>query len=597
MLRPEYLKGISDGIAAQFAELEGMIIWDIARRIESTISDPMNLTATAEIQMKIMKEMGYDMKAMREAVARKLKISKEEIDQIVYDSARMSYEDDALLYQAVGKILPSVDTSAFVSNIIRATQDRLNQDLLNLSNTIGFVEENGKFYGVDDYFKRAMDRAVFQTASGAFDYQSVSRRIIKEMGASGVRTIHYDSGVTRHFESQIRNNLLTGISQMAGQISLQNAKEMDHDIMELTAHAGARPTHSVWQGKLVSLSGKTGYLSTDDIGYGDVAGFQGANCAHMWFPYFEGISERKYTDKQLEELGDQSKKYEFNGKMYSEYEAGQKMRQIERSISRTKRELIGLDATNDKDMFIARSVFLRRQRDLYDEFARVSGQPKQDWRKQVYSFDRSKAIKAVWANKRSKPINNEARTIAKQLIKTYSKIEPEITRDLNKIVNATGGYLSGLENKFKSENSLSRKIINDSAEKGIEALDAAKEIRDILRYTMIFKESNFADKYFESVDLLKEQGYTQIRVKNSFYDGSQYKGINTILINKSNNSFELQYHTPTSFKIKENELHDVYEKYRETTDSKALKSYKELMISISKRIPNPININRIKSFR
>ena len=309
------------------------------------------------------------------------------------------------MYQVVDKILPDFKSNPFVNNIVRATQDQMNQNLLNLSNTIGFVEKDGKSYGVDDYFKRSMDKAVFQTASGAFDYQSVSRRIIKEMADSGVRTVSYESGVSRHLESTVRNNLLTGISQMAGKISMQNAIEMDQDIMEITAHGGARPTHSIWQGQLVSMSGKIGYLTLSDIGYGDVAGYQGANCAHMWFPFFPGLSQRKYTDKELEDLNDQSKKHEFNGKQYSDYEAGQKMRQIERSIAQTKRELIGLDAIKDKDMFTAKSVYLRRQRDLYEEFAKLSGQPMQDWRHQVYSFDRSKAARASGSYRMAAKVN------------------------------------------------------------------------------------------------------------------------------------------------------------------------------------------------
>ena len=68
---------------------------------------------------------------------------------------------------------------------------------------------------------------------------------------------------------------------MTGEIFLANARDMDQDIMEISAHAGARPSHAEWQGQIVSLSGdNTKYLSLDDIGYGDVDGFLGANCRH-----------------------------------------------------------------------------------------------------------------------------------------------------------------------------------------------------------------------------------------------------------------------------------------------------------------------------
>lgn len=144
-----------------------------------------------------------------------------------------------------------------------------------------------------------------------------------------------------------------------------------------------------------TLSVRTGYLSTIDIGYGDVAGFKEDNCYHDWYVFFEGISEREYTDKQLKEFADDSPKYEFNGKWYNEYQAGQKMRQIERSIRQTKRELVGLNAISDEDYFTARSIFLRRQRELYNEFATVSGQAKLPTNQFVYDFDRKRAAQAT----------------------------------------------------------------------------------------------------------------------------------------------------------------------------------------------------------
>jgi len=37
---------------------------------------------------------------------------------------------------------------------------------------------------------------------------------------------------------------MTGIGQTTGQICLANARELGCDLMEITAHAGARPSHA-----------------------------------------------------------------------------------------------------------------------------------------------------------------------------------------------------------------------------------------------------------------------------------------------------------------------------------------------------------------
>ena len=127
---------------------------------------------------------------------------------------------------------------------------------------------------------------------------------------------------------------------------------MGWDLMELTVHSGARPSHAHWQGKIVSRSGKKGYLSLKDIGYGEVAGFKGVNCRHDWYPYFEG-STRTYTNKQLKDW--QNEKVTYNGKEYSKYDATQIQRRLERQIRQDKKDLRAQQAiltSNNKEIKI-----------------------------------------------------------------------------------------------------------------------------------------------------------------------------------------------------------------------------------------------------
>src|SRR5699024_11094083 len=130
--------------------------------------------------------------------------------------------------------------------------------------------------------------------------------------------------------------------------------------------------HKVWQGEIVSRSGtKRGFLTLEDIGYGDVDGFKGANCRHDWFPFFEGISTPTYTEEELENIDPPD--FEYEGKIYTAYDATQKQRQIERNIRSTKRKLIAYDSVGLKDDFNAYSVKLRRQKELYRDFSNKAG--------------------------------------------------------------------------------------------------------------------------------------------------------------------------------------------------------------------------------
>lgn len=392
MLTPEYLKEQPEHIVKIFEKLEEEIIKDIARRIK----EGMELTETAEYQIKIMLEMGYELKDIKKEIDKKTKIAEKQVEKILYKSAELSYKNDRKLYKKGGKDLPSLDKNPAMMNFIEASIKQTQGSLKNLTNTLGFID-NRRFKLIDTFYRDTLDYAVFQVSSGAFDYNTVLRQAVKKLGDSGVRTIDYASGRAYHIESATRMTVLTGLSQITGYMSLANADMMGQDLMEITAHMGARPSHAEWQGQIVSRSGRKSYLSLDDIGYGEPDGFKGANCRHDWFPFFEGISTPTYTQEQLKNIDPPD--FEYEGKTYTAYDATQKQRYYERQIRRTKRNIIAYDAAGLKDDFKAASIKLRRQRELYEDFSKVAGLRAKHERHHTYNYDRSMSMKAVWARR------------------------------------------------------------------------------------------------------------------------------------------------------------------------------------------------------
>ncbi|MGN0631035.1 MAG: phage minor capsid protein, partial [Ruminococcus sp.] len=264
----------------------------------------------------------------------------------------------------------------------------------------------------------ACNGAYMKLASGAFSYQEAVSSAVHNVAENGVRLVLYDSGHRDRLSVSVRRAVLTGLSQTCGEISRMNAEEMDCDLMEIDAHAGARPSHAVWQGKLVSLSGKnTGrivdgieVLSLSDIGYGTGAGFKGWNCSHDWFPYFEGYSTPNHTPEELEEMN--ARNIEWNGELHTRYEINQMQRRAEQNIRRLKRKLVTYDeavknAPDDsiktamQKKFQDSAVKLKAAEQKLSEFCRATGNDRDKFREQEIGFSRSQAQRAVWANKKS----------------------------------------------------------------------------------------------------------------------------------------------------------------------------------------------------
>ena len=198
-------------------------------------------------------------------------------------------------------------------------------------------------------FINACSLAELKVSTGGYSYQTAIWEAVQAVAKYGLE-VEYPSGHKDKLDVAVRRNVMTGIGRTTGEICLEYANEMGCDLMEISAHSGARPSHAEWQGDIVSLSGQDGYLSLSDIGYGTGDGFKGWNCRHDWYPYFEG-SKRMYSKEELEKLNAEDVEFP-DGSKHTQYEAEQMQRKYERAIRQTRRELCAADETmktTDKD--------------------------------------------------------------------------------------------------------------------------------------------------------------------------------------------------------------------------------------------------------
>ena len=166
---------------------------------------------------------------------------------------------------------------------------------------------------------------------------------MKSVAAQGLTVINY-TGRTDQLDVAMRRTVLTGVNQTAGQLQWTRADEMGQDLVQTSAHAGARPSHALWQGRVFSRSGTSAKYPNfvQETGYGTATGLSGINCRHSYFPFFEGISENAYSAADRESLANQTVTYQ--GEQVSAYDASQVQRKIERDIRKAKREAGALQA-------------------------------------------------------------------------------------------------------------------------------------------------------------------------------------------------------------------------------------------------------------
>lgn len=322
-----------------YANLELDIIEEIATRIANF--GYANTVVLNDI--KVAQEIGMLYEQIIQLVASYNNTSYEKIAEIFEEAGATTLEKDDFIYKEAGLNPVPMKRSRAIMQLMSATIERTSGNLQNLAMTTANTAQT-QFYN-------AMNNAYMYVSTGVKSYTSAIIDEIKNLSGQGAM-IEYPSGARRSLESAVRMNIVTSVNQNCGKLQELRADEMNWDLMEITAHSGARPEHARWQGKIVSRSGQKGYLSLRDIGYGEATGFKGINCRHDWYPYYKG-STRTYTEKQLKKWREEEVVY--NGKKISKYDATQKQRYFERQIRQNRKDLKAQQAiltSNDENIDI-----------------------------------------------------------------------------------------------------------------------------------------------------------------------------------------------------------------------------------------------------
>ena len=350
--------------------MEDEVIADIARRVRKMD----RYTETAELMAKHMREQGFSPAKIQAEVLKRLqadkdykmfvaentKAHKEEIreiirktveeakkrgDQLIAEAGEMAWNADLSMWAEHGVDLKKPNT---MSQLVAAFKKQTNGMIRNLTRTTGFKNVNTGTVGIMNVFQNELDFALLNVVSGTFSYDQAVTDCIKRLSQSGLRHIDYASGRTFQLDTAVRMCVRTGCSQLAGKVMEENLKNTGQDLVITSQHMGSRPEHAPWQNKVFSYSGKSKKYPDffKETGYGTVEGLKGANCAHDFYPFWEGASV--IPDDIVE-----PEPKTINGKKYTYYQCTQKQRAMERDIRALKREInateaLGMDATELK---------------------------------------------------------------------------------------------------------------------------------------------------------------------------------------------------------------------------------------------------------
>ena len=404
--QPDILDALPEELCELFRSLELTLLEEICSRLK--IADQLNEVTVQDI--RALRAHGNDLEEIKAAIAETTGTGADKLEALLDDVvARNQTYYTSMIDLAQVTAPERLVNEADIAAIRRQTWGAYK----NITGSMGFlVVQAGRLTMLPpaQAYQWALDSAELQIQSGAISYTQAIGGAVKQLAERGMcvaydesgnvlpNRVAYESGHIDHLDVAVRRAVMTGVNQLNQKYREQSMEYLETDLVEVTAHLGARnkdgpngwENHAAWQGKVYRWSAKPrastgGYPDFErTCGYGSVTGIGGANCRHSYWPYIEGVSERTYTDAELEAMKPENRpKIRFEGREYDDYQATQKQREIERTVRKLKRRKAAFGAAGLTEDAQAANIRLRRLNEEYRNFSRAAGLKEQRERMRV----------------------------------------------------------------------------------------------------------------------------------------------------------------------------------------------------------------------
>lgn len=320
-------------------------------------------------------------------------LSVKDLKTILEKVAKENISFADVYYKARGLETPIYSQNKALQRLVNSVYKVSGEEFKNIAKSTGFrlLGDNGEplLLNIDETYKYVIDKCVVAISQGKETYQQAMRSTLKQLSASGVRKIEYDSGYSRRLDTSIRQNILDSIRQVSNESQKLFGEEFDSDGIEISTHLNPSPDHSNVQGhqfsnkeyeKLQSTGVATDYNGeVIDIRIKDnFRPISTMNCFHYIFSIVLGVSKPQYSNEELKKIIDDNEKgAELDGKHYTNYELTQIMRKLETKIREQKDLQIIARASGDKDLILQAQTKITQLTNKYKQVVKISGLPNQ----------------------------------------------------------------------------------------------------------------------------------------------------------------------------------------------------------------------------
>ena len=249
---PELLDALPEELAELYRNLEIQLLEEICSRLN--LSGQLNEVTVQAI--RALRSHGISQEEIEKAIRNTTNISEKKLRELLDDVVERNQQYYSDLIDITGVTAPEALVSAAdIEAIRRQTLDTFR----NLTASMAFLVDNGRtLLAPARAYQSCLDKAILKIEAGATSYNESIKDAVRELADSGLKVVNYESGHIDAVDTAVRRAVLTGVNQLNQKYREQSMDYLGTDLVEVTAHLGARnipgplgfEAHSEWQGKV-----------------------------------------------------------------------------------------------------------------------------------------------------------------------------------------------------------------------------------------------------------------------------------------------------------------------------------------------------------
>lgn len=246
--------------------MELKLLEEICSRLK--IADQLNEVTVQDI--RALRAHGIDLEEIKKAISKTTNTGADKLDKLLDDVVE---RNQAYYTEMVDLAQATAPERLADQEDIYAIYEQTKGTYRNITQSMGFLVRQGRHKVMlppAKAYQHCLDMAVIQIESGAFSYNQAIASAIRELADSGLcvaydkngnilqNRVAYESGHIDHLDVAVRRAVMSGVNQINQKYREQSMDYLETDLVEVTAHLGARnidgpngwEAHSEWQGKV-----------------------------------------------------------------------------------------------------------------------------------------------------------------------------------------------------------------------------------------------------------------------------------------------------------------------------------------------------------